>query len=180
LRLWDPETGLPVTAPYRHSYYMDWADFTSVPGQLVVQELGPENMVQQLDSPRQPTAALSAMADVLAGRSSMYGTADEFKSADILAAQWNQLRTTWPAAMTTSNEDLERWHRYESGKCYAVKDLRGNLFHVDDMLRLLPGNARIIAYKAMLEEQMSLEQTKAPKSVGRIKDRVTLQEPAQR
>lgn len=159
-RLWGGEDGEPVSPAYRFPGRLKRVWFSLDAAQFVTQESGGPMWVQEIDSEVSPPPVLQTLADVLAGRSPLYGQANEFKGAKALAARWDELRSMNPEWFTVSNDAVLAWRRCQVERFYQVKQRRFELFQLNEILRLYPTNTNALQRKKRLEEILALEKAR--------------------
>jgi len=151
-RLWDAETGLPIGPAYRCWYALVWARIIPNTTRFVTHEIDAESQLHEARPADEAVETLREIADVLAGRSPRFGTADEFEAARALIAAWQKLRGVHPELFAVPDADALAWHYDEAGRCAVAKLRRPELLHLNEILRLAPNKSRTLARKAHVEE----------------------------
>ena len=159
-RLWDGKDGEPISPAYRFPDGLKRVWFCPDSTRFVAQESGGPTWMQEINSAQSPQPLLQALADVLAGRSPLYGQADEFKGAKGLAARWEELRSVHPEWFSVSSDELLAWRRCQVERFHAAKHRRFELFHLNEILRLSPANTNALQRKKRLEEILETENGK--------------------
>jgi WD40 repeat protein len=158
-RLWDAGTGDAVSPAYRFPDYAAKAWFGSDLTRFIVQEIGGPIWVQEVDLVERPLPVLQDLADVLAGRPALSGQADDFNGAKILSARWENLRAMAPGWFSVSEDEELHWRRTQRERFQQTKRRRPELFQVERILRLLPGNPAALQRQQRLEEAIAQEKS---------------------
>ena len=136
--LWDAKTGDAVSPPYRFPDSVKKVWFCPELTQFVVQESGGPVWVQAIAAMDWPLSILQDVADLLAGRSALFGQVNDSKGARALAARWEDLRSAYPEFFSVSNEEVLHWRRAESERYRQAKQHRFEFFQLKEILRISP------------------------------------------
>jgi WD40 repeat protein len=149
-RVWNAETGEAVTPPLPHDNSVVGARFVAG-GQavLTIEYRGPRRRWELISDPR-PLPELDRIAQLLAAH-----TVDPIGGAIPISHQeletlWHDLRVKYPRDFAVTPEEVLRWHERELEKNEADKQWTAALFHVDQLLKLKPDEARWLERRSRL------------------------------
>jgi WD40 repeat protein len=155
--IWDGENGERVSPLYHFPTGVKRVWLCPQPTRFLAQEVNGVTWMQEIHLPKSPPTDLLSLADVLSGHSPLYGQADEFAGAKALAARWQELRSIHPEWFSVSDVDLKAWRHAHVTRFRDAKQRRFELFHVNETLRLNPGNTNAVARKKRLDEILAHE-----------------------
>jgi hypothetical protein len=163
VRLWDQHSGYQVGPALRFPRALSAARFSTRDAQFVAQEFFGGIFLNSASSTDWPQPTLHAVAQMLDARMTAPAAGDEFQAGAVLASEWQRLRSEFPSYFTVSTEQIIAWHRMEQERCRAVKHRRGELLHLERVLRFAPADKMLLARRAYLRALLAPEQRAARK-----------------
>jgi WD40 repeat protein len=142
-RLWDSETGAPLSPPLTHAGSLSKAIFS--PGGLAVVTAGHDGAVKRWQVPPSELALgeLALLAEVLAGGHLNQAGVVEPSTPAQWAAAWRTLRGARPELFAVSADGIVAWHVRQAQESERAKQWSAASFHLRRSLALQPNDAGI-------------------------------------
>ncbi|MBI4660817.1 MAG: protein kinase, partial [Verrucomicrobia bacterium] len=139
-RVWDAQKGEPITPRPPPRYSVGCAELSSDARRVLMACYDGHARVWELNEERRPAEDLVLLARVLSGQEiDANGSLSPLEPA-ALSNAWQRLRLKYPAAFTTTTDDLVRWNWDESEAAAKAKQWSGALFHLDHLINAQPTN----------------------------------------
>lgn len=156
-RLWDQESLSPVGPPVRFPRGLQTIRFSSRDAQVVAHNFDGVLFLIPASSTDWSQPILTALALVLDGRLATPAAGDEFQTGKIHASEWQRLKGDLPAYFKILSKQIVAWHRLEAEQCRTVKHRRGELFHLNHLLRLVPDDRYLISRREYVQKVLAAE-----------------------
>jgi WD40 repeat protein len=154
-QLWDGETGVPVSPKLPFSYALQMAVLGRESRWLIAREIGGDTWIRPVTAVEWSEPTLQRLANLLAARSPAPIAADEAQSAKALAREWFDLQATCSDCFSVAREDIITWHRFEAEQGRLAKLRSSELFHLNQLLRLVPDDRYSLARKKRVEAALA-------------------------
>jgi WD40 repeat protein len=161
-RLWDQESAYPIGPPVRFPRELQSVLFSGRDAQVVAHDLNSLLFLTPNSSVEWSQPILAALAHVLDGRLPTPVAGDEFQTGKAYASEWQRLKGDLGAYFKVSSEQIVAWHRMEAEQCRTTKHRRGELFHLNHLLRLVPDDRYLISRREHVLEVLAAESDSPP------------------
>jgi WD40 repeat protein len=143
-RVWNADTGDPLTPPLRHLAELTNAVFLADGRRIVTHDANEECRVWPLAVDERPVEDLVILSRLLSGYTETRFGKFNSQGSDSLEVTWKRLRRKYPSTFETSTEEVEKWHEFQADDCAAHEQWRAEVFHLNELLALRPGDQSII------------------------------------
>jgi hypothetical protein len=128
-RVWDAQTGQPLTPPLQHQEEVWSAVFSPDGRRMVTASADKTARVWDLAPDERPLADLLLLVQSLHGSRLDASGGSQPLSPEELAAAWQTLRAKYPAEFTVTPAQALAWHRQVAEACLREKNAPAALFH---------------------------------------------------
>ncbi len=142
-RVWNSETGDPLTPPLRHLAELTNAAFLADGRRIITRDGNEESRIWPLALDDRPVDDLVTLSRLLSGRTeTRFGDLTP-QNSEPLEMLWGRLRSKYPKTFETSTEEIEQWHEYQAEECDLQQKWFAEAFHLRCLLMLRPGDLSI-------------------------------------
>lgn len=156
-RVWNAETGDPLTPPLRHLTKLNDAVFLADGRHIVTHDTNKECRIWPLAVNDWPIDDLVNVSGLLSGRTETRFDALGSQGSDSLETAWKRFRNKYPATFVISTEEIEKWHEFQAEDCDIHRQWSAELFHLKQLIKLRPGNQSIMKRIGLANGQLPKE-----------------------
>jgi WD40 repeat protein len=143
-RVWNAETGDPLTPPLRHLTKLKDAMFLADGRRIVTHDTNEECRIWPLPVDDRPVVDLVDLSRLVSGHTETRFGRLILHGPDSLETNWKRLRSKYPSVFETSPGEIEKWHEYQAAECEIQQQWDAEEFHLKQLLALRPGDQSII------------------------------------
>jgi hypothetical protein len=102
-----------------------------------------------------PTEDLVILSRLLSGRTETRFGKLMPQQSESLEVTWKRLRSKYPSTFETSTEEIEQWHEFQAEECDIQKQWFAEVFHLERLLMLRPGDQSITKRLVAVNEHLA-------------------------
>jgi hypothetical protein len=139
-RIWNAETGEPLTPPLRHVDTLEKIKFLADGKHLLTVNRSGESWIWKLPADETPVEDLQKLACLLtSGAIAPEGASSPLRPMS-LKPLWQELRTSFPARFTVLPGQVAAWHGFEAEQGETEKEWYAEAFHAQQLLATTAAN----------------------------------------
>ena len=154
VRVWDAETGGPLTPPLRHLGMLKAARFLPDGRRIVVEDPRGNVWVWQLSPDMKPIEDLRKIADLLSGETGAPSDGVGALPSGSSLRVWERLRRQYPNTFKTSPQENEAWHEFEAQQSENDQQWHAVVFHLEQLLSVHPADQSLLKRLAEAKQHL--------------------------
>jgi WD40 repeat protein len=142
-RVWDAQTGEPLTAPLRHDWPFAHAQFVNDGHEIFTRrsrQFGGQTMLWKLPVDKRGIEELNELATVLSGHRPDLRGAVQPQTPEDLQKAWEGLLAKHPGDFSVSLDDIINWDLREAKASEGAKQWSAAVFHWNHLIQAKPDN----------------------------------------
>lgn len=162
-RVWESASGTPLTPPLRHLDFVERTGFLADGRRIFTSGSISNTFVWELPLENRPLTDIAKLARLLSPNVQGIG-GEPSASPSSLQSLWKELRASYPANFTITDEEIVGWHAFQAKDAELEKKWFAAVFHLEWLRVHQPEDQALLNLLAQAREHLQMEMELAEKA----------------